>query len=408
MAYQVITEEEPLNIENIVIVVFGEPGIGKTSLSFTSENPIVEDFDKGVQRAVGRKAFVSLQSWEDAVEFHNSGYIQENNVKTVIFDTAGTMLDNYITNQVIKDDPKNAKKDGSLALGGYGAIKNVFNAFVNNMQMLGVDLIFICHDDDERNKEEIKKKPKVTGGSYDILKQRADLIGYMETDRDKRVIDFNPCDRHVGKNSAQIEKQIIPEYTSPEYKDFMAKLIKKAKDKMNEMSEAQEKAIKLMDEFMGKIEVAESIEELSPVYDSIEEMPQVYKVQLTKAFNDKYLIFFKDLLSKVEYTTELDEVVAQAKDAPAGTKGELRKVLGSKAKDLGFTFDKELEIYVGPDGKPTARPDNETETENKDENKAVEASDNANQAESQESENTATADAKADEKKETATQTKMM
>ena len=50
MAFRIITEDEPLSLKGIVAVIYGEPGIGKTSLAFTAEKPLLEDYDDGVKR----------------------------------------------------------------------------------------------------------------------------------------------------------------------------------------------------------------------------------------------------------------------------------------------------------------------------------------------------------------------
>lgn len=364
MAFKIISEDEPLTLEAIVILIFGEPGIGKTSLSFTADEPLLEDYDEGLQRAVGRKKALKIDKWEDAVDFHNSKQLEELGIQTLIFDTVGTMLDNYISQAVIRDDPKNSKKDGSLALGGYGAMKNVFNAFVRNMKARKIDLIFIAHDDDENVKDSIKKKPKITGGSYDIIKGVADLVGYMETEGDQRVIDFNPCDRHVGKNSAQITKQVIPDFSTPEYGNFMGQLIQKCKDKMNEMSEAQTNAIILVKEIQGKITGAESIDDLNPVALEIEKMSDTYRIQLSKPLNEKYGVYFNEMLKEVQFTIQMDSVVELVKNAPELVKKHIRSSIMAKVRELGFKWNEEMGVYLDKTGKPSepAEYDDETNT----------------------------------------------
>jgi hypothetical protein len=379
MAYKIISEDEALLIEAIIILLFGEPGIGKTSISFTAENPLLEDFDGGLQRAIGRKKALKMDSWEDAVEFHRSGQLEQLGIKTLIFDTVGTMLDNYVSQSVIRDDPKNAKKDGALALGGYGAMKNVFNAFVNEMKSKRIDLIFIAHDDDENVKDSIKKKPKITGGSYDIIKGVADMVGYMETEGDRRVIDFNPCDRHVGKNSAQIQKQVVPNFSDPEYATFMARIISDCKAKMNEMTKAQEDALKLVQDNQEKIAAAKTIEELNPVADAIMDMSQTYRIQLSKPLNEKYGLFFADLLKDVKYTVQMDTLVEMVKNTPEMVKKQLRSSLMAKVKELGFKWDEGMGMYLDKTGKPSVIPDDHAgETGEKPKSDQVQNDTNAN------------------------------
>jgi len=362
MAYKIISEDEPLFIEAVIILIFGEPGIGKSSLAMTAKKSLLEDFDGGIQRAIRNGKVMRMDSWEDAVQFHHSGELEKLGIESLIFDTTGTMLDNYMAQAVIRNDPKNAKRDGSLALGGYGAMKNVFNSFVNEMKSKNIDLIFIAHDDDENIKDTIKKKPKIAGGSYDIIKGVADLIGYMETEGDKRVIDFNPCDRHVGKNSAQIAKQVIPDFSSPEYSNFMARLISQCKNKMNEMSETQTNALKIVKEIQEKIAGSDSIELLNPIAFEIEQMSDTYRIQLSKTLNEKYGAFFNDLLKDVKYTVQMDSIVELVKNAPELVKKHIRSSIMVKVRELGFKWNDEMGIYLDKTGKPSEPSEYDNET----------------------------------------------
>lgn len=382
MAYRIISEDEPLTIDAIIILIFGEPGIGKSSISFTADEPLLEDFDGGLQRAIGRKKALKIDSWEDAVQFHHSGEIEKLGIKTLIFDTVGTLLDNYISQSVIKDDPKNAKRDGALALGGYGAMKNVFNAFVNEMKARKIDLIFIAHDDDENIKDSIKKKPKITGGSYDIIKGVADMVGYMETEGDKRIIDFNPCDRHVGKNSAQIPKQMVPNFADPNYGTFMARIISTCKAKMNEMTKVQEEAVKIVHDIQLQITNAETIEQLNPIADSIEKLSDTYKIQLSKPLNEKYGAFFADIIKDIQFTNQMDAAVARVMKTPELVKKHLRSSITLKVKELGFKWDEKMGIYLDKTRKPTEAPTyvHAEETSEKDKTPAKQSDDSAKQS----------------------------
>ena len=48
MAINIVTSVQPLNVENIITFIYGDPGIWKTSLAFTAKNPILFDFTKAL------------------------------------------------------------------------------------------------------------------------------------------------------------------------------------------------------------------------------------------------------------------------------------------------------------------------------------------------------------------------
>jgi Cdc6-like AAA superfamily ATPase len=51
--FSILDESEPLSISSLFLVLYGLPGVGKTSLSFTMPGKVLHlDPDKGLRRAV--------------------------------------------------------------------------------------------------------------------------------------------------------------------------------------------------------------------------------------------------------------------------------------------------------------------------------------------------------------------
>ncbi len=80
----IIKENEPLPEGPVVIGIYGEPGVSKTSISNTAKNPLLCDFDRGSRRSILRKATLVLTSWEGVVNEETSGSFK--NYKTIIID----------------------------------------------------------------------------------------------------------------------------------------------------------------------------------------------------------------------------------------------------------------------------------------------------------------------------------
>jgi len=236
-------ETSDLRTEHLTAVIFGEPGIGKTSLANTSKNPLMLDFDTGIQRSVTRHNFVRIDSWEDIVEFQKSKELVNIAPDTIIIDTVGTMLDNFIADYVKRADPKNARRGGELSLQGYGAMKSVFKQFKDWTNKVNCNLIFVAHATSEDEGDNKKFIPKLTGGSYDILRQETDLIGYMYSYQNRRVIDFTPKDSHIGKDCASIGMIDVPEPKEKAYPTFFEDLISRTLKRMNEINDEQKKII---------------------------------------------------------------------------------------------------------------------------------------------------------------------
>lgn len=313
MPYNLIMDDEPIQIDSIVTVIFGEPGMAKTSLAYTAKQPLLLDFDRGSHRAVGRKATVKMEKWEDAISVMDD--IEAGKLpfkpETLIIDTAGTMLDDFMASYVGRQDFKNKKKGGELSLQGYGALKSTANQFFSRAKALNIDLIFVCHTEQFRDGDEVKHRPKMTGGSYDVLISKADLVGYMESKNNKRTLNFNPTDRHVGKNTPEFNLLEIPHYEDEDFQGYMDRLIGGTKERIAQKSEAQQKALKELEEFKKEISNLKGVEteRAKELQSKIYNLSPSYKAQLTKLFNEKYLSLWDNKIEKLESVQEFNEML---------------------------------------------------------------------------------------------------
>ncbi len=349
--FKLIHETDPLTIGGIVTVVYGEPGIGKTSLSFTADNAVHLDFDGGVQRSVGRKLTVSFESWEDVIEFHNSEEFKQLNPQRLIFDTAGSLLDKFLARYVIRQDQKNGRAGGELSLQGYGAMKSVFSQYVAARRMEGKDLIFICHQEQFKDGDDVKNRPKMTGGSYDMLIAEADLVGFMQSRNNRRTINFNPTDHGIGKNTAEFSMLEVPHYESEEYSSFLTNLINLTKEKMQKMSASQEATIKMIKEFRHKIADTEMLEQLIELGEEISKLPALHKAQLQGDYDKQYYELFGDLILGIVSPEQATIILKSINSGDTKYQKTLQNKLKGHIEQFGFTYNSESKEFSLPEAK---------------------------------------------------------
>jgi|GEM_PF-330737 len=340
MSYKIISADQQLEAQNLVWLIYGEPGIGKTSLSFTAENPLLEDFDGGAHRAVNRQNIIRIDSWEDAVSFHKSQDFTDLEPKTLIFDTGGTLLDKYMANYVKTIDKSYKQRGGELTLKGYGAMKSLFKQFVDEMKSFNIDLIFVCHTETIQEGDELKRRPKMTGGSYEILIQEADMVGYMESQNNKRTIDFNPTDRHIGKNTAEFQKLNVPHYSDEKFTTFMADLSQQTKDKIKSVTEEQRQVIDTLNELREKLKQCNTVNEVLDVYNETSEMSKVIRIQFQKNVNDRV----SELISEIETNDQANEILSILLDSEINLT-QAKRALNKKAESLSLVYNKEKKTF---------------------------------------------------------------
>lgn len=266
MAFTLTKATEPLQITNLKILIYGEPGAGKTSLSFTAEKPFLLDFDKGAHRAGKfRKDAVRIDTWQDIV-----GNLKEldatiSNYNTIIIDTVETCLE-YIGTWIIDREPKYNTPKYKLPF--YGELKDQFAKFINHLLGLGKDIIMIAHAREEM--ETKRKTPHITGSSSDKVLQLSDMVGQLFKKDNRSILDFNPTDTQIGKNSGQVPVQEIPNFAQkPNYAALLIEAIKKT---INGREEEIAKTISLAEEYKNRIDDTKSVDEFNEIVNWVRSM----------------------------------------------------------------------------------------------------------------------------------------
>src|SRR3974390_2839630 len=95
--------DKPITIEQLVLLIYALPGIGKSTLACTADAPLLYDFDNGAYRAKNRKDVVQIESWDDVA---NQTREDLEPYQTLIVDTSGRCLD-VLTADIIQQSPKN-------------------------------------------------------------------------------------------------------------------------------------------------------------------------------------------------------------------------------------------------------------------------------------------------------------
>lgn len=229
----IIKKTEVLPERNVIVLLYGTPGCGKTSASVTSDTALLIDTDRGVDRAVSRCDTLLASSWEDIISEKDA----IRSYKTVILDTAKAALDDFISDYVVEVNPR-LRTNG---LKRFGQMAEEFKAFVNFLRSNQTDVIFICHDKETQDGDAVKHAPDCTGQSKDLLLRISDQVGYVSKVNNKRAISWEPTDNYIGKNVAGLPLTMIPDSTDKAYTVFMQGIIDSVKKsiarRMNNLDE---------------------------------------------------------------------------------------------------------------------------------------------------------------------------
>ena len=309
----------------LAMLIYGQPGIGKTSLACSAPEPVLFDCDGGVTRINGAHMVDTLQveRWEQIDEALKE-IEGSNDYKTIVIDTCGKLLA-YMEDYIKRTDTKKSMSDrsGGLTLKGYGARKNMFIAFINRVRLTGRSLVFVAHEQEQKRGDETVLRPEVGGSSVNDLIKELDLVGYMEAAGDGvamvRTISFNPSSRFYAKNTCNLPAVINLPVTvdadgNPVGKnDYLTRVV--------------------ADYFRRRMEDKNKVADFEDLMGIIDE-----KVEgVTDAASANCVIF--DLL-QMQHIFNSKELASQR--------------LNAKAKQLGLTYNKERKAYELPNGSKEA------------------------------------------------------
>jgi hypothetical protein len=286
--------EDPIKVERLNMVIYGPPGIAKTSLAFTAATPLLLDFDNGSHRAANRKDVVRVTDWQEV-----AGITAEDLApfSTVIVDTAGRALDT-LTVDIIRANPKHGR-GGALTLQGYGELKSRFGSFLKLLNSFGKDVVLIAHMDEQRNGDDVIERLDVQGGSKGEIYKAADAMGRLVISDGKRWLRFSPTDAAFGKNPGQLDPLLVPHFESPDFDGFLARVIQQTKGALNQLTDAQREAMAEQD-------------------------------------------WFRETLPKITDAAGLNGILVRAKNAGRACKIMVR----DRANALGLVFDDANSVYV--------------------------------------------------------------
>ena len=233
-----ITKPEAMNFsdKNIIMIVSGLPGTGKTTLALSAPDVLLIDTDEGMARVnpAHRKDASICKTYEEVLADIKAA---EGQYKTIVVDTCGALIE-YMKDWAMRTDPKASKKDGGFSLQGYGIIKSEFVRLSAEMRKK-FNVIYLFHENMTKVDENVFYELVVEGSTRTLVYQPADLAAHLFIQNGKRYLGFTPTEQYSAKSAYGIRGLIeVPELKEGDENDFLSKLFAQVRKNLDAESKA--------------------------------------------------------------------------------------------------------------------------------------------------------------------------
>lgn len=300
-------EEMNFSDKNIILIVSGAPGTGKTTLALSAPNVLLIDADEGMARVnpAHRKDSSICKAYEELLADIKAA---EGRYKTIVIDTGGALIE-MMKDWAMRTEPTANKKNGGFSLQGYGVIKSEFLRMSADLRRK-FNVIFLFHTTREKNGEEDFFEIVVEGSTRSLVYQPADLAAYLHIVNGERYLGFTPTMNYNAKGAYGIKGLVkVPELKEGDPNDFLTKLFAQVKANLD----------------------AES--------NSLKPQQEAYE----KAMSDGRAVL-DGIDSPEKALSALNSIRALAHGLTS--QKELEAAFKAKVKELGYAYDTKVKAYV--------------------------------------------------------------
>lgn len=301
-------EEMNFSGKNIIMIISGLPGTGKTTLALSAPDVLLIDTDEGLCRVnpAHRKDASVCKTYEEILADVKEA---EGQYKTIVIDTCGALIE-YMKDWAMRTDAKATKNNGGFSLQGYGVVKQEFLRLSAELRKK-FNVVFLFHENMTKNGDEgTFYELVVEGSTRTLVYQPADLAAHLFIDHGKRFLGFTPTEQYSAKSAYGIKGIVeVPELKEGDANDFLTKLFSKVRENLQKEAGESDPAKKQYNDVMtaarGYIDYIDSPEKAGEAMGMIKALPKV----LT---SDR----------------------------------EIKALFTSRLKELGIIYDKEAKAYA--------------------------------------------------------------
>jgi len=215
--------------DNIVMILYGRGGVGKTTFAATAPKPLIIDFENGT-KYLGERGLhcdvIRMAQW-----FTRDDLVQLKSLfpkyDTIILDPIGEAMEKLMASPAL-DGKKFRQADGTLSMAGWGEAKKKMKKLVKWLRDAGKNVILIAHVAEGKDGEQTTYRIQIATKLSDELPTMVDIISYMGirkgAEGDRQCVLYTPASggNYDSKDRTGRLPEIVPVSEHTGWQDFIA------------------------------------------------------------------------------------------------------------------------------------------------------------------------------------------
>lgn len=307
-------EEMDFSTQRFSAIIYGSPGVGKTTLALSAPDPILLDFDRGVSRvkAAHRKPTSVCSTYEEVLADINSPEMKD--FQTIVIDTGGSFI-TFLKDWAMRVKGARQKNGEFNTLKGYGIVKNEFASFTEDIKTrLNKNVIYVFHSVEGNDKDgNPVQRLMCEGSTKNTVWTPCDFGGYVQMIGDQRYICFTPEQEFFAKGCHGIVgRRQIPVLTDASKNDFMTRLFDEARANIQAENDVFAPLKEQYDKTMIRVaEILEGVVDIETANAAAKSIPELEHALTSKKEASAMLKAKTDELG-LKYTKEEGYVAKEA------------------------------------------------------------------------------------------------
>jgi hypothetical protein len=166
--------------DNLVMIVYGKGGVGKTTFAASAPKTLILDFENGTKYLGerGLRADVArFSAWLNAKDKDDLLKVLPN-YQTIVIDPLGEAMEKLIDCSDIKGKQYRTG-DGGLTMAGWGEVKKQMRNFIKFLRDTGKNVIIVSHVAEIKTEQGLEHRIQVATKLSDEIPNMVEIISYM-------------------------------------------------------------------------------------------------------------------------------------------------------------------------------------------------------------------------------------